>query len=239
MGLTLKQKIEITQGLVGQSVDGVYGNDTADAVLKKLGYIAPASPLVPPSTAKPVELITLNAKMACELADHESIVLEAYKDSKGIWTWGIGVTDRSGHGVLRYKDNPQTVERVIEIYLWLLAEKYIPDVVRAFAGYKLTPEQFTAAVSFHYNTGAIGKATWVKLWKAGKIAEAKASFMTWTKDKELIGRRTKECNLFFDGRWTTDGLINVIPVRKPAYTPNFGKQYLVDCMPAFVKLLGQ
>lgn len=31
---------------------------------------------------------------------------EWYKDSKGIGTWGIGVTNASGQAVNRYKDDP-------------------------------------------------------------------------------------------------------------------------------------
>ena len=54
-------------------------------------------------------------RMACEVIGHEAIVQEAYKDSKGIWTWGIGVTSASGHSVERYRDNPQPIERCIEI----------------------------------------------------------------------------------------------------------------------------
>jgi len=37
--------------------------------------------------------------IAAELAAHEGIVVEAYRDTVGVWTWGIGVTSRSGHKV--------------------------------------------------------------------------------------------------------------------------------------------
>lgn len=249
--MSLREMIMEIQGLVGVKQDGVFGIGSATAVRNKLTG-RPAETVVPtvslPSVISagriPVEQIPLDAHMACELADHEAIVLEMYKDSKNINTWGIGVTSRSGHSVERYKDEPQTLERVFQIYLWLLSNQYIPDVLKAFRGYKLTREEFTAAISFHYNTGAIGTATWVRLWKewydkkpGATLEAARASFMTWTKDKELIGRRTAECQLFFNSRWSTDGKVTVFPVRKPSYQPDFKRGYLVDVMPTLEKML--
>lgn len=171
---------------------------------------------------------TLTARVAMELIAHEAIVLEAYRDSVGVWTWGVGVTNASGHDVMRYKDKPQSIERCLEIYLWLLNTRYIPGVKLAFAGHQLTEAQFAAALSFHYNTGAIGKADWVKQWKAGREDQAASSFMNWRKPPEIIPRRTKERDLFFDGRWSADGKAMVYPVRKPSYTPNFAQGKRVD-----------
>lgn len=164
----------------------------------------------------------LSTRTLVELASHEGVVLEAYKDSKGIWTWGIGVTNMSGHNVMRYKDNPQSLERVFEIYEWLLRTKYLPDVLEAFKGFDLTEEQLAAALSFHYNTGGIKRASWVRSFKAGKINQAKREFMNWRSPKEIIPRREKERDLFFEGRWdNTDGLITVYEVRKPSYSPKW------------------
>lgn len=171
----------------------------------------------------------LTPRVALELIGHEAIVLEAYKDSVGVWTWGIGVTSASGHAVFpRYKDNPQTVERCLEVYIWLLREKYISAVEKAFAGCKLTEAQFAAALSFHYNTGAIGKADWVTRFRAGDIAAAKLGIMHWRKPPEVIPRRTKERDLFFDGKWSSDGKATVYPVKKPSYTPDWGRAKRID-----------
>jgi len=171
-------------------------------------------------------VITLRA--ALELVTHEAIVQEAYKDSVGVWTWGIGVTDASGHGVMRYKDQPQPIERCLEIYIWLLKTRYAPDVLKAFAGRALTEAQFAAALSFHYNTGAILKAEWVKAWLAGDIASARAQFMNWRKPPEIIPRREKERDLFFDGRWSGDAMCNVYQVRKPSYAPDWSSVKRID-----------
>ncbi|WP_010218837.1 glycoside hydrolase family protein [Sphingomonas sp. PAMC 26621] len=101
----------------------------------------------------------ITARIACELVGAEGIVREWYRDSVGVGTWGVGVTDASGHLVDRYKDKPATIERVLEVYIWLLRTKYGPEVLAAFKGRALTEAQFAAALSIHYNTGAIAATT--------------------------------------------------------------------------------
>lgn len=170
----------------------------------------------------------LTVRVALELISHEAIVQEAYKDSVGVWTWGVGVTNASGHNIDRYKDNPQSIVECLRVYIWLLRTKYIPAVVKTFADVTLTEAQFAAALSFHYNTEAIASASWVRLWKAGKIVEARASIMEWRKPASIIERREKERDLFFDGKWSGDGKAMVWPVSKPSYTPAWSKGRKVD-----------
>lgn len=187
--------------------------------------------------APPTATDRLTARVAMEIIGHESIVREAYKDSEGIWTWGIGVTNASGHHVNRYKDNPQTIARCIEIYLWLLRTQYIPDVLKAFEGYAISEGQFAAALSFHYNTGAIATADWVDDWKSGKTDLARTSIMNWRSPHAIIPRREKERNLFFDGEWASDGLATIYPVKKPSYRPDFAHPERVDIRPILNGLL--
>ena len=173
----------------------------------------------------------LTAKAAAFVAAKEGLVLEAYKDSKGIWTWALGVTDASGHDVHpRYQDKPQTIERCLEVSLWLMEQKYLPAVARAFAGHNLTEAQLAAALSFHWNTGSILTASWVKLWKAGELAQARRSFLSWNKPKEIIARREAEAALMFDGKWPAL-ICPVYPVKKPSYTPDWGKAQRIDLLP--------
>ena len=152
----------------------------------------------------------LTERMLLEIAEHEGLVLEAYKCSAGVWTWGFGVTDASGHRVYpRYRNAPSTVERAVEVYEWLLRTKYLPEVQRAFRGRELTEAQRTAALSFHWNTGAIGTADWVRSFLAGNRALARQQIMNWSRPREIIGRRQAERNLFFDGRWSFDGRVTI------------------------------
>ncbi len=170
----------------------------------------------------------ITMRIALELISHEAIVPEAYKDSVGVWTWGVGVTSASGHRVERYKDNPQTIQRCLEIYVWLLRTKYGPEVKDAFAGSPLTEAQFGAALSFHYNTGAIASADWVDSWRAGKADQARSEFMNWRKPASIIERRAKERGLFFDGIWTGNGKATVYEVSKPSYAPKWSSARRVD-----------
>ena len=209
------------QARLGLEPDGWAGPKTQEALDAALGPVA----AVPASDYQPGEI---TARAALELIGHEAIVQEAYKDSVGVWTWGIGVTSASGHDVDRYKDNPQTVQRCIEIFLWLCRTKYGPEVLAAVRGRDLTEAQYAAALSFHYNTGAIGRASWVKSWLAGNVGQARAEIMNWRSPPEIVKRREKERDLFFDGRWSQDGKATIYPVRKPSYAPDWRNARRVD-----------
>ncbi|MEM6265915.1 MAG: hypothetical protein AAF494_01800 [Pseudomonadota bacterium] len=150
----------------------------------------------------------LTERIMLEIAEHEALVLEAYKDSVGVWTWGFGVTSESGHRVYpRYRKNPSTIERAIEVYEWLMRKKYLPDVLRAFQGVDLSEAQLAAALSFHWNTGGILRADWVSSFRNRHFADARREFMNWSRPREIIGRRKAERDLFFDARWSGDGVI--------------------------------
>ncbi len=212
-----------------------------DRFAATLGAPAPIELPVPPAApceVEPVSHLSLTRRVALEIISHEAIICEGYKDSVGVWTWGIGVTTRSGHAVERYRDNPQSIERVLEVFLWLLREKYIPSVVKAFEGFVLTEAQFAAAVSFHYNTGAIGRASWVTKAKAGDMAGAARAFMEWKRPPEIIERRGKERDLFFKGIWSGDGRVTIYDVRKPSYAPSWKSARRVDVSADLDRLMG-
>jgi GH24 family phage-related lysozyme (muramidase) len=207
--------------------DGQAGAEFWDAwaqtlALAKLG----AASLSVPVQTQPY---ALTERVCLELLHHEAIVQEAYRDSVGVWTWGVGVTSASGHSVERYKDNPQTIERVLEVFVWLLRTRYAPAVRDAFHARALSEAQFAAALSFHWNTGAIGRASWVREFLDGSpSATVRASFLEWRNPPEIRPRRAAECELFLSERWVGDGMTTVYPVRKPSYTPDWGKARRVD-----------
>ena len=151
------------------------------------------------------EPIRPTLKIMLEIIEHEAIVCESYRDSEGVWTWGIGVTDASGHRVGRYRRKPTTIRRCLEVYEWLIRTKYLPEVLEAAGGTKLTEEQLGAALSFHWNTGSIHEADWFQSFKRGDRDRAFRAFMNWSKPREIIGRRKLERELFFNGRWSHDG----------------------------------
>jgi lysozyme len=146
------------------------------------------------------------------LALHEGIVPAPYKDSVGVLTYGIGHTAAAG------SPNPAEMPRgtpanldaaladVFRVFSKDLA-RYEADVNRALK-VKVTQHQFDALVSFHYNTGAIGRATLVKKLNAGDVNGAAAGFMSWVKPKEITERRRQEQTLFAKGVYPT-GLVTV------------------------------
>jgi lysozyme len=169
------------------------------------------------------------SRAALELVEHEAIVRECYLDSVNVWTWGIGVTNASGHNIDRYKDAPQTIEHCLEVYLEILRAKYLPAVEKAFSGYMLKEHELAAALSFHYNTGAIGKTDWVHLAKIGQRTAARNFLEThYLNGGDLTKRRKAEASLFFDGKWAGDGRVLVYPVRKPSYHPDFAHPQIAD-----------
>jgi GH24 family phage-related lysozyme (muramidase) len=126
---------------------------------------------------------------------------EAYPDpgSGGDpWTIGWGAT---GKGIAR-----GTVWTQAECDARLEADliRFAREVARAIGDAPTSQGQFDALVSFHYNTGAIGKATLTRLHKNGRQAEAAAEFGKWVHagGKRLAGlvrRRTAEAVLYSGG----------------------------------------
>lgn len=156
------------------------------------------------TTLKDGALWRVDAEVALEVAAHEALIRQTYKDSVGVLTWCVGMTNATGHRVERYIGKPQTVQHCMNLYAWAL-ENYADGVRQAFKGLKISKGQFAAALSFHWNTGAIKTATWVKHFRAGEIAAARKAIMNWKKPTEIEGRRKKERALFFDGVWSNDG----------------------------------
>ena len=114
------------------------------------------------------------------------------------WTIGWGAT---GPGIA-----PGT--------LWTQAEcdarlerdlaRFAREVRAALAETPTTRPQFDALVSFHYNTGAIRKATLTRLHKAGDHAAAAREFGKWVNAggrvlPGLVRRRAEEAALYASG----------------------------------------
>ena len=162
---------------------------------------------------------TLTPRIVGEILQHEGLAREAYRDSVGVWTWSVGITDASGHKVARYRDNPQPLERCLEVFVWLLTTRYLPAVNAAFGTFEPTEHQLAAALSFHYNTGAITRASWLKRFLTGDAEAAREAILDWRRPPEILPRRRRERDLFFDAKWSGDGTVAVYDVAKPGYRP--------------------
>lgn len=178
----------------------------------------------------------LTPRIVAAVAHEEGLVLEAYKDSVGVWTWALGVTGSSGHIVHpRYLDKPTTIERALDVSIWLLQERYLPSVQKAFDGHRLKEHEIAGALSFHWNTGAISRASWVKAWLNGRIDDAHKGYLSWDKPSAIIPRRKRDAALFFDGTWP-DLTTPIWSVAKPSYRPF--KPRSVDILPMLEKIMG-
>ena len=162
---------------------------------------------------------TLTPRILGEILQHEGLAREAYRDSVGVWTWSVGITDASGHKVARYRDNPQSIERCLEVFVWLLETRYLPAVLAAFGAFEPEEHQLAAALSFHYNTGAIGRASWVKRFLDGDVEAAREAILDWRRPSEIVPRRRRERDLFFDAKWSGNAKVAVYEVSKPGYRP--------------------
>ena len=168
---------------------------------------------------------SLTPRIVLELLAHEGIVPEAYRDSQGIWTWSIGITNASGHQVYpRYRDKPQTLDHCLGVFMWLLRERYLPAVLKTFGEHELAEHELGAALSFHYNTGAIARAEWCRLYLRGDREGAARAFLNWSRPPAIIPRRKRERDLFFDGTWSADGSARLYSVSKPGYHPCRGRR---------------
>ncbi len=79
--------------------------------------------------------------------------------------------------------------------------RYAADVVRAVGPAPTTDAQFDALVSFHYNTGAIFRATLTRLHRSGDYARARGEFGKWVnaggrRMAGLVRRRAAEAALY-------------------------------------------
>ncbi len=139
------------------------------------------------------------------LARHEGIVPGPYRDSTGIWTFGIGHTAAAGppDPATMPRGMPEDLDAAIrEAFRLFRADlaRYEAEVRRAVT-VPLKPHQFDALVSFHYNTGAIARASLTKHINAGNPAAATKAFMNWRLPASVIPRREAERDLFRKGRY--------------------------------------
>lgn len=140
-----------------------------------------------------------------ELVCSEGIVPYPYLDSVGVWTYGIGHTKGAGapDPALMKRGVATPIKDCIELFRKDLA-KYESEVLKAVK-VSLKQHEFDALVHWHYNTGAIAKATLTKRLNAGDRKGAAAQFLVWNNPAELTPRREKERKLFEQGIYSNNG----------------------------------
>jgi lysozyme len=116
---------------------------------------------------------------------------KAYKDSKGIWTIGVGHTGPNVYEGLAWtnqqiddalRDDLATAEQAVNISV------HVP----------LTQNQYDALVSFVFNVGvkAFKGSSLLKVLNLGLYDMAAAGILSWDKPVEIQGRRHQEHDQF-------------------------------------------
>ena len=157
-------------------------------------------PGAPPCEVGPHGLALIRKFEGCARLRPDGLV-EAYPDpgtGAEPWTVGWGAT---GPDI-----GPGTVWTQAECDARLAADvaRHARDVVRAIADAPTSQRQFDALASFHYNTGAIARATLTRLHCAGDFRAAADEFERWNRAggrvlKGLVRRRREEAALYRSG----------------------------------------
>ena len=161
----------------------------------------PGVPGSPSRRISPAGIALIKQFEGCASLRRDGLV-EAYPDpasGREPWTIGWGSTGKWEGGVI----GPGTVwtPDQCNVRLERDLERYAADVARAIGDAPTSQVQFDALVSFHYNTGAIVRATLTRLHIAGDFAGAVKEFARWNKaagrvSKGLTRRRQAEAQLY-------------------------------------------
>lgn len=126
---------------------------------------------------------------------------EAYPDPAtggAPWTIGWGAT---GKGIRR---GTAWTQDQCDARLGADLARFASEVTRALEDTPTSQNQFDALVSFHYNTGAVARATLTRLHKLGRYGEAAEQFGKWVhaggkRLNGLVRRRAAEAALYRGG----------------------------------------
>lgn len=142
--------------------------------------------------------------------------LRAYQDSVGVWTIGYGNTNFDANAVKRIgkigKGLQITAEVAESLFIESIRTGYEPAVAKRLAplGARLTQGTFDAGASFHYNCGAIAKASWPTALINNDKASARTSILSWNKAggsvlAGLTRRRNREWSMIDRGDYGPEG----------------------------------
>lgn len=157
-------------------------------------------PLENPRTVSEAGISLVKRFEGCARRREDGLV-EAYPDpgtGGAPWTIGWGAT---GPGI-----GPGTIWTAEQCDARLATdlERYAGEVSQAIGDAPTTQAQFDALVSFHYNTGAIGRATLTRKHRAGEHAGAAREFARWNRAggrvmAGLVRRRAAEAAFYRSG----------------------------------------
>lgn len=157
-------------------------------------------PCVPDWRVGPAALQLIMEFEGCARLRPDGMV-EAYPDpGTGSTPWTIGWA-ATGPGI-----GPDTIctQAQCDARLKQDVARHAREVAAALGDAPTSQAQFDALVSFHYNTGAIARATLTKYHRSGDFTRAAAEFARWNRGggrvlKGLVRRRREEARLYRSG----------------------------------------
>jgi lysozyme len=119
---------------------------------------------------------------------------KAYKDSKGLWTIGVGhLIKADEQHLITATLTDEQVEELLRSDL-----KWCSEAVESSVKVPLTQSQFDALYSLCFNIGgtAFKNSTVVKRINANDLQGAAEAILMWNKPEVLVNRRKRERALF-------------------------------------------
>ena len=131
------------------------------------------------------------------LHSRESCRLNAYQDTKGIWTVGWGFTYHIDGRPVK-KGDKITQAQADQMFDVIGDRDFEKPLNNLLKDVKLNQDQYDALLSFCYNVGisAFSGSTMLKHLKASKIKDANKQFARWVFPPEITGRRKAESRQF-------------------------------------------
>lgn len=194
--LRVENKVRRVQELLGTDVDGWPGNATEQRYL----FLRHSARQDPEGVWQPDAPQRRINEDGLKLVQHfEGLYLTAYRDPVGIWTIGYGHTGLTHNDGTVHAGRTITREEASALlkYDMSVFEKRVADAVDV----PLDANQFSALVSFDFNTGALNRSTLLRLLNAGDYEGAAKEFPRWNRAggqilAGLTRRRHSEQNLF-------------------------------------------
>jgi lysozyme len=151
------------------------------------------SRLVKRTAAGAIIATALGVATISQVGTEEGLRLRTYKDTVGVSTYCYGETKNAVWGRVYTKAycDELLLKRIDEFATKV--EKCVKQ--------PMSDKTEVSFVSFAYNIGQGGfcSSSTVRLYNQGRKVEACNAMMKWTKQRELIGRRTREKNLCLAG----------------------------------------
>jgi GH24 family phage-related lysozyme (muramidase) len=160
-------------------------------------------PAPPPRRVGPAGIALIKRFEGCARLRTDGLI-EAYPDpgtGGAPWTIGWGATGRDRFTGGMIGPGTRWTQAQCDARLAEDLAAYAAEVAAAIGGALTTQNQFDALVSFHYNTGAIARATLTQRHIAGDHAGAAREFARWNRAggrvmQGLVRRRAAEAELY-------------------------------------------